>query len=83
MLTAGQELVAKHGPAGSSWTDGVHAVSVPADRVAVVDAVGAGDAFDAGFLHARVRGASPEDALRSGAATAARCLSVAGGRPPG
>lgn len=82
VLETGRELVAKHGAAGSSWTDGARTATAPADPVAVVDAVGAGDAFEAGFLHARWRGADPVEALRAGAEVAAVCLSVSGGRPP-
>jgi ribokinase len=75
------EVVAKHGPAGASWTDGHDAASVPAVGVEVVSTVGAGDAFDAGFLSARLRGARPTDALESGARLAAKALVQAGARP--
>ena len=82
VLARGHELVAKHGVDGSSWTDGRATASACADRATLIDSVGAGDAFDAGFLHARLGGADPGQALRAGAAVAATCLSVAGGRPP-
>jgi len=36
-------------------------------RDAAVDAIGAGDAFNAGYIAARLRGGSIEDALRNGA----------------
>jgi 2-dehydro-3-deoxygluconokinase len=39
---------------------------VPIRRSAVVDAIGAGDAFNAGYISARLRGQSIDDALRAG-----------------
>lgn len=75
-------VVTKHGALGSSWTDGRGSTRVGAEPVAVVDAVGAGDAFDAGYLHARLGGASAVDALEAGARAAAVCLAGVGGRPP-
>lgn len=75
-------VVTKHGAGGSSWTDGRRSATVAAEPVAVVDAVGAGDAFDAGYLHAMLGGASPVDALGAGARSAAACLARVGGRPP-
>lgn len=53
------------------------AVAIPAERVA--EAVGAGDAFDAGFLDALVRGRSLAEAARFGTATAALTLLGRGG----
>ncbi len=64
-------VVVKLGRQGSlGWSAGrvVHQEAVPVD---VVDTVGAGDVFNAGFLHARGRGEPLERCLRFGAATAA------------
>lgn len=81
-LAAAAELVTKHGPGGASWADGHRALTVPASEVAVISTVGAGDAFDAGFIDARLRGASTVDALTAGGALAARALAQPGARPP-
>ncbi|MEU6809279.1 sugar kinase [Streptomyces sp. NPDC046831] len=57
---------------------------VPAPRVDVVAAVGAGDAFAAGFLSATLRGLPLHDRLRHGHLTASAALTVPGdlARPP-
>ena len=77
---AGPSIVAiKRGPAGSLVSDGARIVAQPAIPVApdrVRESVGAGDAFDAGFLDALVRGADVVDATRF--ATAAAALSLRG-----
>lgn len=75
-------VVVKRGAAGSVASDGSRileqpAVALPADSVR--EAVGAGDAFDAGFLDALVRGAALEDALRIATAAAALTLRGRGG----
>jgi sugar/nucleoside kinase (ribokinase family) len=57
---------------------GQHA-RVPAPAVAVVDTVGAGDSFDAGFLYGWLKGWSLEEALRLGAACGSLSTRAAGG----
>ena len=68
-LQEGQdEIIAKFGAQGALALDGDgKAVRVPAPRVTVVDTTGAGDSFDAGFLHAWLSGAPLADCLRLGA----------------
>ncbi|MFH8577736.1 sugar kinase [Streptomyces zaomyceticus] len=77
-------LVVKRGAAGAvvhertgpGGTDTV--VDVPAPRVDVVAAVGAGDAFAAGFLSATLRGLDITARLRHGHLLAAAALTVPG-----
>lgn len=61
------------GPDGAEWAD---ALSVP-----VVETVGAGDAFAAGWLSAWLRGLSTEDALRLGHLVASLAVQVVGDCP--
>ena len=68
------ELVVKDGPdAAVSFTNGGTVAARPG-RLPVVDAVGAGDAFAAGYLVARWQGASAAEALGSGHELAAAVL---------
>ena len=60
---------------------GVGTAAAPAASVAVVDTVGAGDAFAGGVLAALLAGASPEIALQSGAAAGAAAVAAAGADP--
>nr|WP_225953768.1 sugar kinase [Kibdelosporangium phytohabitans] len=67
-------LVIKHGSRGATLIEGGTQLFQPALRVDVVEPVGAGDAFAAGFLAATLAGASPEHRLRSGHLQAATTL---------
>ena len=76
------EVVVTLSEGGALWTDGREVVRVEAVADAmVVDSTGAGDAFAAGFIAARLGGADPEAALRSAAALAARAIAAPGARP--
>lgn len=71
-------IVIKDGSNGAWGCDqhGEALASPPA--VAVVDPIGAGDAFDAGFMSAWLRGEDLEQCLAFGAAAGAACVQVPG-----
>ena len=76
------EVVVTLGADGALWTDGsasVRAEAVPVDDA--VDSTGAGDAFAAGLLAARLDGAAPPEALAAAARLAAEAVTKPGGRP--
>ncbi|WP_127088592.1 sugar kinase [Aquabacter cavernae] len=62
-----REVVVKNGPAGALiYADG-QVIEVPVEReVLPVDTTGAGDSFNAGYLAARLKGASPAEAALEG-----------------
>lgn len=64
-------VVAKLGAAGCLAMERGHAIHIPAFPVTPVDTTGAGDSFNAGFLHAWLRGRPLVEALRFGAACGA------------
>jgi sugar/nucleoside kinase (ribokinase family) len=72
-------LVIKRGARGASAFMGAQSWDAPADETQVVDAVGAGDSFNAGFLHGWVRGWPVERALAFGNRTGAWSASASGG----
>jgi sugar/nucleoside kinase (ribokinase family) len=77
------EVVVTLGAEGALWTDGADRVRVGAEPVGeVLDTTGAGDAFAAGLLAARLGGAPPLEALAAGCRLAATALGSSGGRPP-
>ena len=86
-LRRGRELgarivVLKQAERGATALAGTTRVSVPAEKVvAAIDPVGAGDAFNAGFLSSWLRGQSLEQALKLGARIGAATVSVSGDYP--
>jgi sugar/nucleoside kinase (ribokinase family) len=72
-------LVVKLGPQGAVLRKGSQEIRAAGNKVDVVDTVGAGDSFDAGFLHKFVGGAELEECLRFANLTAAYSTTAAGG----
>ena len=83
LLDVAAAVVVTEGRAGTTWVGRDGTWTVPAPAVDVVDATGAGDAFDAGLLAAWLSGAGPEPALQAGCAAGAEAVSRRGARPPG
>lgn len=75
------EVVVTLGEQGALWTDGRELVRVDARPAEAADSTGAGDAFAAGLLAARLRGAGAEEALLAGCALAAQAVTTTGARP--
>ncbi|MFY9852634.1 MAG: carbohydrate kinase family protein [Terracidiphilus sp.] len=72
-------LVVKRGVNGASAFSGSQSWHAPSRPIKVVDAVGAGDSFNAGFLHAWTRGRSIEQALGCGNLAGAWSTTASGG----
>ncbi|WP_238015963.1 sugar kinase [Dactylosporangium sp. AC04546] len=83
LLAHAGEAVVKSGPGGATWvgpgSEPVHVAGVSVPEV--VDPTGAGDAFAAGYLAARLSGADAAAALRAGNELGALAVSKLGGRP--
>lgn len=76
-------VVLKRGAAEAvAWSAEAGTVSAPAPRVHVADTTGAGDAFAAGFIAARLCGTGLGDALAHAVATGAEAVARTGARPP-
>lgn len=75
-LDAGaKEVVVKNGPHPVHVSTGRNSMFVSVEDVEhVVDATGAGDAFNGAYLAARLTGANPETAARTGSRMAARVI---------
>jgi sugar/nucleoside kinase (ribokinase family) len=80
-ILAGQVplLVVKRGRAGAVAQRSSETFRVEAFTVDAVDSVGAGDSFDAGFVHQFIRGEGIEECLKFGSLTGALSTTRAGG----
>jgi len=84
LRTAGRKrlMVVKLGPAGAAYVHGGKLYRVPAPQVPVVDTVGAGDAFNAGFIAAWSRGMALPRCVEIAVRAAARAIASAPRRYP-
>jgi ribokinase len=75
------EAVVKCGSDGAVWSDGSDVVQATSSLLVPIDSTGAGDAFAAGVLAARLTGADLRTSLAAGNTLAARAISRRGARP--
>jgi 2-dehydro-3-deoxygluconokinase len=79
LLRAGvEEVVVKRGAAGAGYHDAQSSFDVPALAVPVVDVIGAGDAFTAGYLSGRINGLDPRGRLERATALGASAVACDG-----
>jgi sugar/nucleoside kinase (ribokinase family) len=72
-------VVVKRGERGAVARLGRQEFMAAPPKVEMVDAIGAGDSFDAGFIHQYIRGANVDDCLRFANAAGALSTTRAGG----
>jgi sugar/nucleoside kinase (ribokinase family) len=72
-------VIMKRGEKGAIARRGSEIVEASSPKIAAVDTIGAGDSFDAGFLHQFIRGAKIEECLRYGNLTGALSTTRSGG----
>lgn len=71
-------ILITQGSKGCLVVDGDEVTSVPGKPVKVVDSVGAGDAFSAAFLAARLKGHTAQEAAQAGNDLGARIVGIRG-----
>ncbi len=72
-------VVMKRGEKGALARRGSDTFDSPSPKIAPVDTIGAGDSFDAGFLHQFIRGAEIAECLRCGNLAGALSATRSGG----
>jgi sugar/nucleoside kinase (ribokinase family) len=80
ICTGRRIVIARVGDRGALVTTPQESFHVPAFQVEVVDTLGAGDAFDGGFIAARLNEVSVKEAVRWGNAAAALKIGQSGAR---
>lgn len=80
LTEGGRIVVARDGANGSTVYTEAETLHCPAFPVPVVDTIGAGDAYNAGFIAAMLRGETLAAANRAGCATGSYCVTKTGGR---
>jgi len=83
LATIYRVVVLKRGGAGSAAAEGARRWRAGAPTVAAIDTTGAGDAFLAAFLAARLSGAAMETCLQRANEAGAAASLIVGGRPEG
>jgi sugar/nucleoside kinase (ribokinase family) len=73
------QVVLKQGASGAVLARGGERHRLPAPQVEVVDTTGAGDAFNAGFVHAWLKGHDPRSCLRAAVEAGSLSVQAAGG----
>ena len=76
MMPSNAHVVVKSGPRGAFGLHGQTVAVAPAPVVTVIDTIGAGDIFNAGYLLAMAEGAPFDRALWAGVALASRAIST-------
>ena len=76
-LAPGATLVVKRGSLGATAWRRAETASVAAPRVEVIDTIGAGDIFNAGYLYSCMQGRPLADCLSLGIETASHAISTA------
>ena len=76
-------VIIKRGAGGAEAAEGARRYRVNAPNIEAIDTTGAGDAFVAAFLAARLNGADIEPALKRAGAVGAQATTRVGGRPGG
>lgn len=79
LASRGSTVVITCGKEGVLATDGDNAIQLPAISVDPVDAIGAGDSFNAGFLSRYIKGCPFEECLQYGLMAGAYSTLAAGG----
>jgi len=76
-----KNLILKQGSKESLWiTDNIEIKDIP-EKVEVVDLIGAGDAFAAGFLVSVINKETPQNTLKIANQLGAKAVSISGARP--
>ncbi|MFU8947437.1 N-acetylmuramic acid 6-phosphate etherase [Mycetocola zhadangensis] len=81
LIAAPARLIVKDGDVGATEFSAEGTVFVPAIRTEVIDAVGAGDAFAAGYLAASLAGATTKERVEAGHRQAVLALATSGDVP--
>lgn len=79
LAAVAERVAVKRGPRGAAYLGPEGQFETAAIPARTVDATGAGDAFNAGFLQAMLGGGTPEQSLRQGTICGSHAVSRAGG----